>query len=941
MAEVVRDQNLCEGNIRQIKDVMQQRAAEPKDMLVTKLGSLQNMKNLAQFIDNHRDSVNLSTRELSHLLSEVRPKRTKWANDRRVGQVELYDALEHVLNELKNMGEASVPFHYQVKRKDAPDYLKVIKHPMDLAAMAKNLRNEVYNSKRQFFDHLQLIRDNCYTYNTEPGNYYRKSADALLAKARQLMEAVPDIVVREKSNGMSNGGGGDDVQTECGDESGNESQGARTIYGNREGSVMVDEGTPAPGLPEYSSFQSSTSVMRASVDDLGLFDGAASNAPQLVSPPAPPQQQLEQQRPKLTALAQNIMLATSTSTATHIAISEVVEGYDVSLSEKIWRSKTRKQFALYLRQAEQDSTTSSLGERHAFKRTAEGMRAFDSAAHDTREPVSSVDIQAIGRSTDISNLCTIYLQAAGSSDAAEARRRNEELDWKRKEWLQSVEDLDSHAWKFVSECEPAAGLPQLETLEEQAGKSGVLRWLNDDCEATVDEVLPGRAPKDAEHDQPSVEAYAAARFPDNVMWRAMADNVECLKRIRSIDNNIWANRLNIPVGMLQRGPTGNEAARARGQRNADELGHLSVRDIHGDYATQSDPPQRLELDSSSARQLLQRTNAFMLAHVGFEAATSSALTTMSDFFIDFVTNLGRTLRSYSDKHGRTMSSEAILAHSLYANGVEDLSELEYYMRGEVGKHSNKLLDLRKKISKSYQDTMADGRLDAAAPPDVSVLESDETFITGSLNGLGDLGEDFFGFKELGLDKEFGLEQLTVPQRLWHGKNAAVATDADVQVAPEEVLAYPKPEPWSPVVTPHGQIGLIHQFLCEKLRAANGGVDPPGYGSVADGEKSSSADESKQRENEEDAEKLPTAIATELPEQWVPIAEDEKIPIRARYGASRPKVPPPNYLTHPRTHMHIGSGQPTTAQGGRSAKKKPTKTTTAAKTTTGSKSVKKK
>ncbi|KAJ2489527.1 Transcriptional activator spt7 [Coemansia sp. RSA 2050] len=942
MVEVVRDQNLCEGNIRQIKDVMQQRAAEPKDMLVTKLGSLQNMKNLAQFIDNHRDSVNLSTRELSHLLSEVRPKRTKWANDRRVGQVELYDALEHVLNELKNMGEASVPFHYQVKRKDAPDYLKVIKNPMDLAAMAKNLRNEVYNSKRQFFDHLQLIRDNCYTYNTEPGNYYRKSADALLAKARQLMDAVPDIVVREKSNGMSNGGGGDDVQTECGDESGNESQGARTIYGNREGSVMVDEETPAPGLPEYSSFQSSMSMMRASVDDLGLFDGAAINALQQVSPPAPPQQ-LEQQRPKLTALAQNIVLATSTNTATHISISEVVEGYDVSLGEKIWRSKTRKRLASYLRQVEQDGAASSLGERHAFKRTAEDMRAFDSAAHDTREPVSCVDIQAISRCTDISSLCTVYLRAAGSSDAAEARRRNEELDWRRKEWLQAVEDLDSHAWKFVSECEPAAGLPQLETLEEQVGKDGVLRWLNDDCEATVDEVLLGCAPKGAEHTQPSIEAYAAARFPDNAMWRAMADNVECLKRIRDIDNNIWANRLNIPVGMLQRGTTGNESARARGQRNTDELGHLSVRDIHGDYATQPDPPQRLELDSSSARQLLQRTNAFMLAHVGFEAATSSALTTMSDFFIDFVTNLGRTLRSYSDKHGRTMSSEAILAHSLYANGVEDLSELEYYMRGEVGKHNNKLLDLQRKISKSYQDTMADGRLDAAAPPDVSVLESDETFITGSLNGLGDLGEDFFGFKELGLDKEFGLEQLTVPQRLWHGKSTAITTGADVQAAPEEVLAYPKPEPWAPIATPHGQIGLIHQFLCEKLKAANGGIDPPGYEGVTDGEKSSSADDSKQHTNEEDAgEPLwSTAIANELPEQWVPIVEDEKIPTRARFGASRPKVPPPNYLTHPRTHMHIGSGQPTTTQGGRSAKKKPAKTTTAAKTTTGSKSVKKK
>ncbi|KAJ2110696.1 Transcriptional activator spt7, partial [Coemansia sp. RSA 922] len=950
MAEIVRDQNLCEGNVRQIKDVMQQRAAEPKDMLVAKLGSLQNMKNLAQFIDNHRDSVNLSTRELSHLLSEVRPKRTKWANDRRVGQVELYDALEHVLNELKNMGEASVPFLYPVKRKDAPDYLKVIKHPMDLAAMTKNLRNEVYNSKRQFSDHLQLIRDNCYTYNTEPGNYYRKSADALLAKARQLMDAVPDIVVREKSNGTSNGGGGgDDVQTECGDESGNESQGARTIYGNREGSVMVDEGTPAPGMVEYGSFQSSMSMRRASVDDLGIFDGTAANSLRMVSPQSQQEQQ-QPQRSKLTALAQNILLATSTSTATHIAVSEVAEGYGLSLSEKIWRSKTRKRIASYLRQAEQDATTSTLGERHMAKRTAEDMRAFECASHDIRETVSCLDVKAIGRCTDISDLCTVYSQAAGSCDAAEARRRNEELDWRRKEWLGVTEDLDSHAWRFVSECEPAAGLPQLETLEEQAKKGGVLRWLNDDCEATVDEVLLGSAPKDDEHAQTSIEAYAAVRFPDNAMWRAMADNVECLKRIRGIDNKIWANRLNIPVGMLQPGINGHGSARARAQRNADELGHLSVRDIHGDFATQPDPPQRLELDASSARHLLQRTNAFMLAHVGFESATSSALTTISDFFIDFVTNLGRTLRTYSDKHGRAMSSESILAHSLYDNGVEDLSELEYYMRGEVGKHSNKLLDLQKKILKSYQDSMSDGRSDAAAPPDASVLESGEAFITGSMNGLGDLGEDFFGFKELGLDKEFGLEQLTVPERLWQGKSTAVSADADLQVAPEEVLAHPKPEPWSPITTPHGQIGLLHQFLCEKLKAANGGIDPPGYEGIADGEKSSNADESKQSAKEEGIEDLPlpaaaaaaaAATTTELPEQWVPIVEDEKLPTRARYGALRPKVPPPNYLTHPRTHMHIGSGQPSTAQGGRSAKKRPSKTTTAAKTTTASKSVKKK
>ncbi|KAJ2809684.1 hypothetical protein GGI24_007166, partial [Coemansia furcata] len=314
---------------------------------------------------------------------------------------------------------------------------------------------------------------------------------------------------------------------------------------------------------------SSMSMMRASVDDLGLFDGATTNALQLVPPPSQP----EQQRPKLTALAQNILLATSTSTATHISVSEVVEGYDVSLSEKIWRSKTRNRIATYLRQADQDATTSSLGERYAFKRTADDMRAFDCAAHDIRESVSSLDIQAIERCTDISNLCSVYMQAAGSSDAAEARRRNEELDWKRKEWLSATENLDSHAWKFVSECEPAAGLSQLETLEEQAKRDGVLQWLNDDCEVTVDEVLKGSAPKDDEHARPSIEAYAVARFPDNAMWRGMADNIECLRRIRGIDNKIWANRLNIPVGMLQSSSTGRQSSRGRA-RNADELGHV-------------------------------------------------------------------------------------------------------------------------------------------------------------------------------------------------------------------------------------------------------------------------------------------------------------------------------------------------------------------------------
>ncbi|KAJ2005288.1 Transcriptional activator spt7, partial [Coemansia thaxteri] len=210
--------------------------------------------------------------------------------------------------------------------------------------------------------------------------------------------------------------------------------------------------------------------------------------------------------------------------------------------------------------------------------------------------------------------------------------------------------------------------------------------------------------------------------------------------------------------------------------------------------------------------------------------------------------------------------------------------------------------------------------------------------------------------ELGLDKELGLEQLTVPARLWHGKSAASA-ETELQAIPEDVLAHPAPRPWTPIATPRGQIGLLRRFLCEKLKAANG-MDPPGFEVVANGEEvSTETGEDKKHGAAESANDEPMAAAPavvtadgSLPEQWVPIPEDEAIPVKLRYGAARAKVPPSNYLTHPRTHMHVGSGQlPAAAQTGRSAKKKPSKTTTtttaaAAKSmvaATGGKSTKKK
>ncbi|KAJ2451377.1 Transcriptional activator spt7 [Coemansia sp. RSA 2336] len=794
LEDVAHEQMEHEAQMRRVMEIEEQRAAEPKDMLEHKIGGLHNMRNLAQFIDKHRDSVRMTTRELGRLLTSVRPRKSKWANERRVGQAELYEGLEHVLHELRGMGEAAQPFLSQVKRKEAPDYYKVIRQPMDLGAMAKNLRAEQYDSKRQFWAHLQLIRDNCYTYNTEPNNYYRRSADALLAKARVLMEAVADVVVRDRDEAAGEG---------AADDSADESQSARA------GSLM-DEGTPAPGLGE------SPAVEQAAGPEADTEKADAEKAGRLV------------------------VRAGS-------AVSDMAAGWGRSAGERVWRLKARQRLREYMQQAGSDQAR-GFGERHAAQRTGHGMRKFVESMHEALEAADGTDTQLLSELDRTADLQTV---AAAGADTAETRQRNAALDGARRAWMDAAARAEETRWRFVSESEPDAGMAPCERMSVQARRGGVLQWLNEDCEQAV--AGEGAAPR------PGLDAYAAARFPRNDMWRMMSGNLERLRRIREIDSKIWAAKLNVPVGYLQAA----EPDDGDGEAQAAE-------------AEAEEPEEPLRMDARGARALLGRTVALLLAHAGFDAATDAALASLGEFVGDFIGNIGRTLRVYIDGHGRTMSSEAILAHTLYANGTEDLVDLEYYMRADAARYGNKLAELHRKLQRAFSEAV--GEVGEQAETE---LEGSDAFVTGMVGGLGDLGEDFFGFKELGLDREFGVEHLSVPQRLWRERGApgddggqAAAEAAAAAAAAGQQGQQGQAAAWAAVQGTQGQIGLLHAFIEEKLQQGE-------------------------------------------------LAEDESLPARQRYGAARAKAPPANCLTHPRTHRHVGSGQPAALEQ-RAGKKRPSK-----------------
>lgn len=80
------------------------------------------LKHLIARIDMKRNQVKASDAELRSLMSEVRKNRSKWVNEERVGQEELYEAIEKVLSELKAMTEHSTAFLTRVNKREAPDY---------------------------------------------------------------------------------------------------------------------------------------------------------------------------------------------------------------------------------------------------------------------------------------------------------------------------------------------------------------------------------------------------------------------------------------------------------------------------------------------------------------------------------------------------------------------------------------------------------------------------------------------------------------------------------------------------------------------------------------------------------------------------------------------------------------------------------------------------
>lgn len=232
--------------------------------------------------------------------------------------------------------------------------------------------------------------------------------------------------------------------------------------------------------------------------------------------------------------------------------------------------------------------------------------------------------------------------------------------------------------------------------------------------------------------------------------------------------------------------------------------------------------------ADACQNAFKRSIGKILYHSGFEELQPSAVDTLTGLAEDYFAKLVRTFNVYCEADGRMVSSaegqqiqprytaeEAIL-HTLDENGHDVLS-LESYAKDDIERLGGKLGALHERMKLHYNELMRRPE-DAGAEGTGAFTDGSDQFVSGDF--ADELGEDFFGFKALGIDKEMGLDSFAVPFHLLKNKlrnqfQMQTQTVGDTTLELFEPLA-----PLDPVNKENIQdhIGLVKNFFLAKLHA---------------------------------------------------------------------------------------------------------------------------
>lgn len=233
----------------------------------------------------------------------------------------------------------------------------------------------------------------------------------------------------------------------------------------------------------------------------------------------------------------------------------------------------------------------------------------------------------------------------------------------------------------------------------------------------------------------------------------------------------------------------------------------------------------------TCQEALKRSVGKILYNAGFEELQPAAVDTLSNVAGDYFQKLIRTFNLYREAEKKPMpgadeagsqprfTPEEVLLHTLEENGTS-IASLEAYAKDDVNRLGTKLGSIHDRMKHHLADLLRPALRDDAGTDGAGAFkDGSEQFVSGDF--AEEIGEDFFGFRSLGLEAELGLDTLSVPLHLLQTR---VRNHYQQSQAPGVVTVdiLDPLSPTEPVTKDNiqGNIGLVKNFFLAKLHANN-------------------------------------------------------------------------------------------------------------------------
>ncbi|WVQ78346.1 hypothetical protein IAT38_000431 [Cryptococcus sp. DSM 104549] len=729
------------------------------------------MKYLLGFLEDIPDAPNLTDPDFQQLLVDVQSVK----GSVKISADAFYDSLENIVNELKASPE-SLAFQKPVSKREAPDYYEVIKRPMDLSTVMRNVKSRKYKSKADFAADLNLIWHNCYEYNSQETHPLRASARFMKQKADHHLEYLADRTERSKqlqallppttgtaspapgssagagpsgpATGLAAGvssrlrdeaGGDEDAAGESDDalgegeedgegerEEGSEKQGFRDGGADVKGER---KGTPNRGASRDARGRGTSVASSSRVN--GRVNGVSRRSPSAVRPP----------------------LATTLDTAPALLRTPytIPSLQSVSLTEA----------------------------GPSFSDKGKAREILYGHAPPPWYPVAS----------------------AGAAEDEESK-------------------LEGYWWGAMTGDEALlAGLPAVPYMarpepvkRRRAKRPVVVPPLPNGIVNGHSDVPNGDASSSSHPAPPTSHDPSSPTKPlsvKNLVYRT----VNNLNSMRQAMNKIHEfQRIENEGGLLP----ARSLEPTEEEKELEEEERHERRERRRAERVEADARRREggEVGQEEAVGVVKQCAAGMLAHAGFEGANEMALDMFTRVAVDHLDGLGRTFRMLIDGFSNKMTPEELILHALHEQGQVEPRDLEAHLKDDIQRENVRVAEMQRKMRQAFKEI-------ATAPTiedNMMFADNGEMLLDG--NFADELGEDFLGLRELGIDKEFGLSSLTIPQQVFYGRKKRLA-DAAQSGAKDSLLPYPPPPPFIPLTIqtlPSHLPALLHAFYAARHEA---------------------------------------------------------------------------------------------------------------------------